>query len=462
MEGHRRIILCAPTGAGKTVMFSETARSGIEKGSKALIVTDRVQLLTQSGGALNAAGLFPEQIDAGSTPNLLAPLHTAMVETLHRRMGDGRYRRLLASKDIVIFDEAHKQSFNKLFPHVRDDAVVIGATATPYRDGSQSGLDEFYTKIVTAAGISGLITQGYLAKPLTFGVPTSIEWSRIGTRSGDYDTAAMAAEYKRRRVWGGVIENYRRVADGKKTLVFASNVESAADIASRFADAGYPAKCLDYTMPRAEQEETVRWYRSTPGAILCNVAILTTGFDAPETECIILYRATKSLPLFLQMCGRGSRVATSKASFAILDFGDNVARHGFWEQDRVWKLEKEVRKRGTKDAYPVKNCPACAALLAATARSCSYCGEAITRTAQEDAEERVASLSLLTPFERRREASSATLEERAEMAKAGLIKPYWVMHNLTSLEQGKAFAALMGWNWNGWWYHNRHRFPNLK
>src|SRR5690625_5481532 len=97
-------------------------------------------------------------------------------------------------------------------------------------------------------------------------------------------------------------------------------------------------------MGKKERKEVLDWFDCTDDAALCNCSVLTTGFDQPDIETIILYRATTSLPLFLQMCGRGSRIHPGKKHFNILDFGENINRLGFWEEPRTWSLEKEDRK----------------------------------------------------------------------------------------------------------------------
>lgn len=456
-EGKRRLILCAPTGAGKTFIFSCMTKSAHDRGNSVLIVTDRIELMKQSGGSLNRLGVTPYEIKAGHEPATLnGQIYTAMVETLARRMKDARYQRLLSSFDVIVFDEAHKQAFNKLMKYIKLNTVVIGATATPYRKGRQKSLDEFYEDIVEVISIGELIDQGFLAKPLSYGA--SVDLSNVKMKGGDFDERSMGEEYSRNRVYAGVVENYKTICPGKKALSFCSNIESSVELTERMVDARINARHLDSRMNKYERVKTLAWFRRTSDAVLNNVGILTTGFDAPEIEVIILYRATTSLPLFLQMVGRGSRVAPGKTEFHILDFGENIHRHGFWEQDRVWSLKKAKKKR-KQEAAPVKSCPSCQALLHTAVRVCKYCGHEFEFTNKE---QMVAKLQLLTPRQRRQVAKESSLEEKAVMAKNRLIKPYWVLHTLDNYDDAKKFGELMGWKWGGWWYHNKHRFPNLQ
>lgn len=458
--GKKRLILCAPTGAGKTVIFSYMAHSAYQRGRSVLIVTDRIELLKQSGGALNRLGVIPFEIKAGHEPRTLTgQIYVAMVETLARRMRDARYQRLVSGFDVIVFDEAHKQAFNKLFPFLGTDTVVIGATATPYRDRGQTALSEFYEAIVEVTDIPTLVSEGFLSRPLSYGVP--VDLSQVRMKAGDFDENSMAEQYSKQRVYAGVIENYKRLTPGKKALAFSSNIASSIELCERMQDAGINAKHLDSNMSGYDRVKVLSWFRRTPDAVLCNVGIVTTGFDAPEVEVIILYRATTSLPLFLQMVGRGSRViAGEKEVFHILDFGENIKRHGFWEQEREWSLEKPKRKK-KESAAPVKDCPECFALLPISTRVCPQCGHEFAKQKEEEPQP-FAELELLTPKQVRLVALGKTLEEKAEMAKAGLIKPFWVLHHLRDKSEAKHFAELMGWKWNGWWHYNKHRFPNLQ
>lgn len=454
-SGKNRLILCAATGSGKTVMFSFIVASAIARGKRVMIVTDRIELLTQAGGALSQHGVNPERIEAGADPHLLKSCYTAMVETLNRRLGKLEYLNLLESLDVIIFDECHKQAFNKLFPYIPERCVVIGATATPYRDGGQASLDDFYEAIVNVTSIPELIDLGYLAKPLSYGVP--VDLSAVHTRAGDYDLNEMGKEYSEQKVYKGVISNYQTICPGKKAILFASNIFSSQEVCEELVKAGLNARHIDSNASADERAETLSWFKHTPDAILCNVGILTTGFDEPTIEAVILYRATKSLPLFLQMVGRGARVLPGKRAFHILDFGNNIQKHGFWESDRIWSLEKKKKKEGVA---PVKECKCCHALVRASARECDYCGAEFQRTQKEKEEDEVAALKLLTKREAMDMAIMGDLTEKARLVKAGVIKATWVLHNLKSFEEAKAFTAMLGYK-PGWWFHNKNRFQNL-
>src|SRR5690554_5076878 len=167
-SGNRRIVLCAPTGAGKTIMFTYIAKRHIEKGGRVLVFTHRKELLSQAGGSFKKFGLEPELITAGSNPDLSKTLHVSMIETFDRRLEE--YSLFLASRTLIIIDEAHLNSFTKVFPEVPDGAIVLGATATPYRKGKKlPELSEFYQDLVQGIDTPELVEMGFLSPARTYG-----------------------------------------------------------------------------------------------------------------------------------------------------------------------------------------------------------------------------------------------------------------------------------------------------
>jgi superfamily II DNA or RNA helicase len=263
-QGKKRMILCSPTGSGKTFMFSYMVALAIAKGKKALILTDRIELMKQTGGSLQALGVDPLEIKAGKYPDLSGQLYTAMVETLARRMKKPRYQKLIKSFDLIICDEAHKQAFNKLFPFISDSTVVIGATATPHRKGSQTALDEFYQTLIDVVQIPELIELGFLSRPISYGIPADL--SGVRKVRGDYDVNQMGDAFTKNRVFDGVVDNYKRLTPGKKALAFSPNIESSQRLTAELQQGGINAKHLDSTMSKTEREEVLHWLKETPDA----------------------------------------------------------------------------------------------------------------------------------------------------------------------------------------------------
>lgn len=437
-------------------MFTTMAANAIAKGKRVLIVTDRLELMRQSQGALTMLNLKAETIEAGKMQIKPADLYVGMVETISRRLTSyPGFQRFFQSFHLVIFDEAHKQAFDKLFEYLTPLQTVIGATATPMRQGNQTTLSKHYQNIVETVSIPQLIAEGYLSKPKSYGVP--VDLSQVKMKGADYDSESMGKQFSKNRVFDGVIENYTRITPNQKGIAFCPSIASSLELCGNMQAAGLNAMHLDSTMDAKERAKVLAVFKAQSDAILCNVGILTTGFDEPDIRVVILYRATTSLPLFLQMVGRGSRVTPDKKEFTILDFGENIRRHGFWEDDRVWTLQKKLKKNSQPP--PCKNCPSCNALLYTSVRVCE-CGHKFEMK-KHDQEAKFAELRLMDKKLVRAKAKVMTLEELAELSKAKIIKPFWVLHNLTSAVEARKFVQLMGWK-EGWLHINRDRFPNLK
>ncbi len=448
LAGHKRICLCSPTGSGKTVMFSFMASEHLKKGGKVLIITDRIELLKQAGEDFGDI----REIKSGHEPDLSKNLHVAMIETLFKRLN--RYDNYLLSRTMIIIDEAHKQAFNKLFPHISPETLVIGATATPFRNGNQESMDQFYTDIVQVIDTPELIEKGFLARARTYGV--DIDLKGIGKRGADYDTGQMAKRYSENKIYDGVIENYNRICPGTKAILFASNVESSKEMAMKFQLAGIEARHLDSeNVSAAERREILNWFNHTKNGVLCNIGILTTGFNQKDIETVILYRATTSLTLFLQMVGRGSRVIPGlKDSFTLLDFGNNVKMHNFWEAPRTWTLAKK-KKKDKVDVAPVKICPSCNAMLAVSVRQCSFCNFEFKK--EYAGKNEFAELQLLSPGEIWKIAQTKDVKERARMVKAKLLGSFHTLHAIQTKEEGLEFCNEMGYD-PKFAYINRHKF----
>lgn len=452
LEGLKCIVMCAPTGAGKTIMFCYMVSEHVRRGGKALILTDRIELLSQATGSFAKFGLNPDEIKAGYTPDLTRSCHVAMVETLSRRAK--KYKSFIESRTLIIIDESHRTAFDKLFPYFSGETFVIGATATPHRQGKQSSMDDFYQDIVQPVDTPDLIERGFLAAADTYGVP--VDLTGVKKKGGDYDGKELGDRFAQNKVWKGVLENYKRICPNTKTLIFTASIESSLELVGKFKDAGYDARHLDSYMTNHERKATLKWFDETPNGILSNVGILTTGFDQPDIKTVILYRATTSLPLFLQMVGRGSRICEGKTRFTLMDFGNNIKTHNLWEVERTWGIAKK-KKRERLDAPAVKTCPKCDAMLALSVKICTYCDWEFKKTKEEKEKEEIVKLELLPKSERMARATQGTLEDKVRMAKNKLVHPFWVLHNMTDRDEAIKFCQMMGYK-KGFIHLNEKKF----
>jgi superfamily II DNA or RNA helicase len=325
-----------PTGGGKTVIFSEIARRYIAStGKKVLILTHRVELCKQTAQMLNEFGVTNKVIDSAvkemPVPNDYM-CFVAMVETLNNRLRDKMLD--LDNIGLMIVDEAHYNSFVKLF-RFYEKGVVLGVTATPLSSNINIRMRDNYDELIVGESIASLIEDGFLAKATTYHYHVGLTSLKVG-RSGDYTVSSSERLYNNYAMQDKLLSAYREKGIGKKTLIFNNGIATSHYVYSTFKEAGFAIRHLDHTHSARERKEILQWFREKPDAILTSVSILTTGFDEPSLDCIILNRATKSLTLYFQMIGRGSRVYKEKREFTVIDLGNNLNRFGLWEAPIDW------------------------------------------------------------------------------------------------------------------------------
>lgn len=408
--------------------------------------------MKQSDNKLSEFGLVPFLLTANTKVIENNSVCVAMVETIKRRLEKYDYKKFIQSFDLLIIDEAHKCSFDRIFNNLTTNQYVIGATATPYRSGKMPELKEFYDKIINVCQVKYLVDNKFLSSPTLYGVP--VDLSSVKIKAGEFDENDMQNLYSSEKLYTGLKENIAAHCKGEKILIFAPTIATSKLIVSDIEG----AKHFDCYMNDTERNEILNWFETTDNAILSNVGILTTGFDCPTIQTIILYRATKSLPLYLQMCGRGSRVTANKSEFKIMDFGNNLSRFGYWENDRDWSLENDKKpKKQEKKPAPVKNCPSCDALLFASAKTCKYCGYEYPDESKKESERIFTILEKLTPSEVQRFANDCNVFELEEIRKIKNFKLGWICHKLKTYNEFLEYEKLRGFK-KGWAKFNYEKY----
>ncbi|MAN28767.1 MULTISPECIES: DEAD/DEAH box helicase [Mesonia] len=327
-----------PTGGGKTVVFSEIIRRYIEQtNKKVVILTHRIELCKQTSKMLNGFGVRNKIINSKvkELPDQDEyQCFVAMVETLNNRLSDDKLE--VSNVGLVIIDEAHYNSFTKLFKYF-EKSFILGVTATPLSSNIKLPMKDNYKELIVGESIPSLINKGFLARANTFSYDVGLTSLQVGI-NGDYTVKSSEDLYTNFSMQEKLMQAYEERCKGKKTLIFNNGINTSWYVYQTFKDAGYEVKHLDNTHSKKERKEILRWFREKPDAILTSVSILTTGFDEPSVENIILNRATKSLTLYYQMIGRGSRKIPNKDEFNVIDLGNNAARFGLWDAPVDWHL----------------------------------------------------------------------------------------------------------------------------
>lgn len=325
-----------PTGGGKTVIFSEIVRRYIlNSNKKVLVLTHRIELCRQTSNMLKAFNVSNKIINSfvKELPDQNEySCYVAMVETLNNRLRDEKIR--FKNVGLVIIDEAHYNSFRKLFSSFKN-SFVLGVTATPLSSNIKLPMYQNYDELIVGESIASLVDKGYLAKATTYSYDVGLTSLKVGI-NGDYTIKSSDDLYTGLMMQEKLLHAYTEHASGKKTLIFNNGIKTSLYVLETFKEAGFAIRHLDNTNSAEERKEILEWFRITPNAILTSVGILTTGFDEPTVEVIILNRATKSLTLYLQMIGRGSRKLPNKDKFTIIDLGNNVLRFGLWTDNFDW------------------------------------------------------------------------------------------------------------------------------
>jgi len=326
-----------PTGGGKTVVFSEIARRYIRQTQKKVVVlTHRIELSHQTSKMLKGFGV-KNMIINSEVKELVDQdeyaCFVAMVETLNNRLQEEKVE--INNIGLVIIDEAHYNSFRKLFKYF-EDSIILGVTATPLSSNIKLPMKDNYQKLIVGESITSLIKKGYLAKANMYSRDVSLRTLKLGI-NGDYTVKSSDEFYGNLNMLGKLLGTYEEVAKGTKTLIFNNGINTSLYVLEIFKKAGYNIRHLDNKNTATERKEILEWFSNTPDAILTSVSILTTGFDEPSVETIILNRATRSLTLYFQMIGRGSRVLSNKNEFTVVDMGNNIARFGLWDAPIDWQ-----------------------------------------------------------------------------------------------------------------------------
>lgn len=333
-----KLLYQLPTGGGKTVVFSEITRRYIaDKQKKVLILTHRIELCNQTSSMLTEFGVPNMIIDSKVKevePEDPHMCYVAMVETLNNRLQEKSVE--FKNLGLVIIDEAHYNSFRKLFKYF-ENQFLLGVTATPLSSNIKLPMKDNYNELICGSSIQFLVDSNFLAKATTYTYDVGLGSLKVGI-NGDYTVKSSEMVYGNVLMQSKLLYAYRERCEGVKTLIFNNGINTSKQVYATFMEAGIEhIKHLDSKMSKTERIEVIDWFRKTDNAILTSVGILTTGFDEPTIRAIIMNRATKSPTLYYQMIGRGSRVLKNKKEFRVVDLGNNAARFGLWTDDVDWQ-----------------------------------------------------------------------------------------------------------------------------
>lgn len=394
-------LLVLPTGAGKSVVQAAFVSSVLEAypGTSILCLTHVKELVEQNAAKLEAllpwgtvgvysAGLGRRELGRAVT--------VAGVQSLARAL------RNLPTTDLVIIDEAHLvppkgegqyrtvlDSLRGLNPYLK----VIGMSATPYRLKSgwlHEGEGRIFTDIAHEVEIGPLVEAGHLCRLRSKNGAAEADLEKVSVRGGEYVPGELEAAFDRDELIERTLDEVElHAADRRKWLLFCAGVKHAEHVLASLQLRGHRAELVTGETPIPERDAIIARFKAGELRALVNVSVLTTGFDAPDIDAVIMMRATKSAGLYYQMVGRAMRTHPSKADALVMDFGGNVLRHGPVDAITV------RAKKGTGPA-PQKSCPECQEVAPASARTCKACGHVFEVIAQDPHESTATSAPVLS------------------------------------------------------------------
>ena len=382
-----------PTGTGKSLVLAQIAKDAVTLwGGRVLILAHVKELLEQNADKTRRLcpdlpiGIFSAGLNSRSTKE---PVIVAGIQSVYNKA------ELLGKFDLIIVDEAHSiasegdgmyRTFLKDMQEFNPRVRLIGLTATPFR--LKGGLickpENLLNEICYEANLKEMIQQGYLSPLISRAGHAEADFGNLHIRGGEFIADEIeAAMDTDQLVTAACREIVDLTRDRKSVLIFTSSVKHCQHVAE--AIRGYSGQeCAVVTgeTPAGERAEILDRFKGKavpadlfgtpkpPLKYLCNVNVLTTGFDAVNTDCVVLLRPTNSAGLLVQMVGRGTRLSpeTGKQNCLVLDYGGNIMRHG-----PVDMIHVKDKTSGNGEA-PAKKCPQCYALIHAAYAKCPQCG----------------------------------------------------------------------------------------
>ena len=396
-----------PTGTGKSVVIAKIVSDAIEmwKG-RVLILAHVKELLEQNAAKIKAflpnipVGIYSAGLKSRDTEE---PVIVAGIQSVHNKACD------LGAFDLILVDEAHliptdgEGMYNRFLAEMKvinPKIRVVGLTATPFR--LKGGLickpENILNEVCYEAGLKEMIEQGYLSPIVARAGETEADFSKLHIQGGEFVAKEVEKVMNLPEITNAACKEIVELTQERKTvLIFCTSVDHSRHVAEKITElTGEECAVVTGDTPAAERAEVIDRLRGNyvqtdlleepkpPLKYCTNVAVMTTGLDIPNIDCVTMLRPTASPGLLLQCAGRGLRLAPNKTECVFLDFGGNILRHGPLDmiKDRVERKKRRNysdSKGGEKDddedaEVVAKKCPNCNMLLAAATMTCPGCG----------------------------------------------------------------------------------------
>lgn len=346
-EEYRSVLYQLPTGGGKSVIATNFIAE--RKDKNILILAHKRRLLTQMGEHLKNIGVTRSGLlVSGKAENMDANI---VVVSIRSAVKDARLEALLEKEwDYVIIDEARHSrtgSYDKVLDQLKEahpNCRILGLDATPYRKDRKRLDKHFQYMVVSEENVATLTAKGYLQACKVIQTPIDKEAlkEQVKEVANDYQQQALSDYMRQEKYLDYVVSNYTENGEGRQAVVFAVDKSHAKDLQAKFAAAGYKVGQIDSDMSVDEVEKAFKAFETKAIQILINIEMATEGVDLPNCGCIIGARPTKSLTLYLQMGGRGTRPDGEFSYFILLDCCGWTEEFGTLASPKHWSLNPEI------------------------------------------------------------------------------------------------------------------------
>lgn len=344
-KGDRKTLLVLPTGTGKTIVFAKVIQDCVANGDRVLVLAHREELLEQASDKLYKACGLQTATEMASQTSLGNPARI-VVGSVQTMTGEKRLNRFDPDYfDTIVVDEAHhaiSPSYQRVLEHFQN-AKVLGVTATPDR-GDMKNLGTYFDSLAYEYKLPQAIKDGYLSKIEALTIPLTLDISHVKQTAGDYSANQL----------GDALEPYlEQIADemakqcqDRKTVVFLPLIKTAKQFTELLKARGLTAAEVDGQSD--DREDILSNFATGKYQVLCNSMLLAEGWDCPEVDCIVVLRPTKVRSLYVQMVGRGTRIADGKKNLLLLDFLWNTELHELCHPASLITTDEEVAKKMTE------------------------------------------------------------------------------------------------------------------
>ena len=380
VENDGNPVVVAATGAGKSLIIaafiSEMLRC--EPQPRLLLLTHQKELIEQDLAKLQALlpeadmGIYSASIGEKDTSHQVT---FASIQSIAKRT-DLHFDGILVDECHLINnkDEGQYQSFLKAM-----GCRVIGFTATPYRLGQGQLVEDgsLFTDYIETVGIADLQRMGYLSRLTTKATAHELDTRGVGKAMGEFKQGELQKKVNvyttNDAVTDEIVESLDRF-DRHHCMIFCTGVEHAHEISNLLNSKGIYTVCVEGSMSKQEREFMLSEFTSGVARCITNCSVLTTGFDYPNVDCIAMLRPTLSPGLYMQILGRGLRIAEGKQNCLVLDFAGNVMRHG-----PITAVKPPKRHEKGEGVAPMKVCPDCLEIVPSQTHECPSCGHEFPR-----------------------------------------------------------------------------------